>query len=67
MDYFLLTVNQSHIDMTAGTAGVDLTVSKNAEDFITVLSKYTGRNKSSENASRYPSRFHNRAFSFSTT
>lgn len=58
MDYFLLTVNQLHIDMTAGTAGVDLTISKNAEDFITVLSKYTGRNKSRENATRFPSRFH---------
>lgn len=57
-DYFLLTVNQLHIDMTAGTTGIDLTISKSTEDLITVLSKYTGRNKSSENASGFPSRFH---------
>lgn len=44
--------------MTAGTTGIDLTISKSTEDLITVLSKYAGRNKSSENASGFPSRFH---------
>lgn len=57
-DYFLLTVNQLHIDMTAGTTGIDLLISKSTEDLITVLSEYAGRNKSNENASGFPSCFH---------
>jgi len=36
-DYFLLTAKQLHIDMTAGTTGIDLTISKSTEDLITVL------------------------------